>query len=225
MADAIDVSCPNCHKPLRVPAAVAGKTVRCKGCNGTFKVPAAARPADAPLPAKKVKKAALAQPDDEDDDTPGAAANPYGLIKNAEEEVARCPHCADVLDPPDTKICLTCGYDMLERRRHESRKTYDLTAGDWVAHHALTFVAVLGVAALITVIVLCVTHMGAVFTEIGLENDQEDPVTKRKGYVVPPGACSTPIIVGCLFGIWKLGKFAFKRIVFDWRPPETIKLS
>ena len=47
------------------------------------------------------------------------------------EDIPRCPFCAVELDPPDTKICLNCGYDLTSRKRHRTVKTYALTGGDY----------------------------------------------------------------------------------------------
>jgi hypothetical protein len=172
--------------------------------------------------AKKVKKASAADDArrraDDDNDT-----NPYGVTHD-DLDVARCPHCADVLDPPDTKVCLTCGYDLLARRRHESRKVWAPTFGDYAKHHLPAVGLLLVAAAFITLIVfIFLGYTGEAFREIGLENEQEDPVTKKKGFVVPPGACGLPVVVLSLFIVYKSGWFAIKRFFINWRPPENIK--
>ncbi len=148
------VSCPNCQKAIQVPAEAVGKKIKCKACQHVFAVPgdgppkptvakpatakpAAAKPATAkptspPPPPPPAANAPIPfkDDDDEDDDTPGAKIKSYGVTKNDDEDVARCPFCAVELDPPDTKICLNCGYDMTERKRHRTVKTYALTGGD-----------------------------------------------------------------------------------------------
>ena len=40
MPATVDVSCPHCGKSLKVPAELAGKRVKCKGCDEVFAVPA-----------------------------------------------------------------------------------------------------------------------------------------------------------------------------------------
>lgn len=216
MPDTIPVTCPSCKKGLQVPAALAGKTIKCKDCQAAFKVPAAAPPP------KKVKKAALAEPKgrhDEEDEN----ANPYGVIRNDEEDIARCPHCAIALDPPDTKICLNCGYDLLNRNRHESKKVYAHTAADYIIYHFLTFVAILFIAALIGLIVVCFFFMSDLFTYLGMQSETENEITKKKEFWFPPGACSVPIVVFSLFGLASSGRFVFKRLFVNWRPPEVAK--
>lgn len=223
MSDKIPVTCPHCEKAMQVPAALAGKTIRCKDCQTAFKVPDAGPlrfQDDAPVKAKKVKKAAVVRPDDEDEDE--ANPNPYGVTQD-DLGVARCPFCADVLDPPDTKICLSCGYDMLARRRHESKKTYPLTTGDYVKHHIGAVACVLVIAALVALNVVCYLEMRGWFEGSFLEKEEADPTTGKKEFWVGPGLCQVWIAVPSLFVMWKAGKFAFKRFVYDWRPPETVK--
>lgn len=218
MAETIQVTCPHCQKPLRVPAAVAGKTIRCKDCQTAFQVPGAAPADDAPVKAKKVKKATAAKPADDNDND----LNPYGVTKD-DLDVARCPFCAEVLDPPDTKVCLTCGYDLLARRRHESRKVYAYTFGDYFQHFLPAIGCVLVVAALVALNVVCYLNMRDWFEGSFLEKDNTNATTGKKEFWVGPGLCQVWIAVPSLFMMWKAGKFAFRRFVYDWRPPETLK--
>ncbi len=153
------VSCPNCQKAIQVPAEAAGKKIKCKACEHIFAVPgdgppkpatakpatakpAAAKPAaakprlvDEPSPPPPAPAANAPIPfkddDDEDDDTVGAKPKAYGMTKDEDEDVPRCPFCAIDLDPPDTKVCLNCGFDLVERKRHRTVKTYALTSGDY----------------------------------------------------------------------------------------------
>src|SRR5262245_54212951 len=126
-----EISCPECKKKIKVTAELAGKKVRCKGCNHVFPVPAAA----APRPAA-------------DDDDEGA--NPYALAESAKETVARCPHCAQVLDPPDAVICVNCGYNMRTRQRVSSKKVYETSSGEkfaWMLPGILCLAAIFVLAA------------------------------------------------------------------------------
>jgi len=253
MPETFPTRCPNCRTGFQVPASVAGKKIRCKNCQTVFVAaaapppgPAAARPAKPAAPAgetfkladdappagqaRVVKKAVPPQPApptedkvkrpyDEDEDTGPAE---YAVIKGA-DEVPRCPFCAKELDPPDTKICLNCGYDLLERRRHDSRKVYDLTAGDWIMHHLPAVACVVAIGILVAVDVICLMNMSDWFAGSFLESDDMDPNTGKKKFYLPPGVCTLWIIVPSLFMIWKCGVFAVKRFFVNWRPPETIK--
>lgn len=242
MADTIPVSCPSCAKGMKVPVAMAGKKIRCKECQTVLTVPTAggSKPATAkPAPAKPAKPAkpvgetfqladapkkpaapapaAKKPPVDDDDD-----ANPYGITAN-EFDTARCPFCAVELDPPDTAICLNCGYDMVQRRRHETKKIEAHTQGDYIKHLLPGIACAIVVLIFIAIIYFSLTNMGDLFRHIGLENDTKDDVTGEKKFDVPPGACSLPVIVASLFVIWKAGQFAFKRFVFNWRPVEVVQ--
>ena len=154
MAETINTNCPTCGKSFNVPTQYAGKTIRCKECQNTFKVPAASsaarkRSVRSPQPPSRRKAIAVEEETDlipfkeeeppakpqgyQDDDDLEDDDNPYGLI-TAGEEIARCPFCAAELDPPDTKVCLNCGYDMLQRRRRETLAVYETTQADYFIH-------------------------------------------------------------------------------------------
>jgi hypothetical protein len=214
MADTIPVTCPECEKQMQVPAKLAGKKIRCKGCEATIlvKEPKAAKPAPPSPPPPP------ARPADDDDEN----ADPYAAQKD-DLDIPRCPFCAKELDPPDTLICLNCGYDLVQRRRHESRKVHALTKGDYFKHHLPAIACTLVVIAFVTLIVLAVLHMGDLFAEVGLQDENEHPITKKKEFLFPPGACTLPFTVMSLFIIYKAGWFAFKRFVYQWKPIEKKK--
>jgi hypothetical protein len=209
MADTIPVKCPNCTKAMNVPLSVAGKKIRCKDCQSVLTVPA--NVPKAPEPAAKSPFA-----DDDDDKTA------YGAQKD-DLDIPRCPFCTRELDPPDTKICLNCGYDLIQRRRHESKKVHAHTTGDYFKYHLMTIVSFIIVCTVIAVMVIAFKKMGGMLEEIGLRNDQEDPITKQKGWIVPPGACLTPMTVISLYIIYRSGSFVFKRLVYKFKPPEITK--
>ena len=230
---------------MKVPVAMAGKKIRCKECQTVLTVPtpggskpatakpapakpagetfkladapkkpvAPKKPAAAPTPAPAAKKPPV---DDDEDD------NPYGITAN-EFDTARCPFCAVELDPPDTAICLNCGYDMVQRRRHETKKIEAHTQGDYIKHLLPGIACVIVVLIFIAIIYFSLTNMSDLFRRMDLEDDTENEVTKKKNFVVPPGACSLPVIVASLFVIWKAGQFAFKRFVYNWRPVEVVQ--
>lgn len=138
-----------------MPAEAAGKKIKCKACEHIFVVPggggpprpAVAKPAAAKPKPVAAKPRLVEEPpsppppaeasapipfaDDEDDDTPGAKPKAYDMPIDPNEDIPRCPFCAIDLDPPDTKVCLNCGYDLTERKRHRTVKTYALTGGDY----------------------------------------------------------------------------------------------
>lgn len=207
---------------MQVPAAVAGKKIRCKECETVIKVPAAA-PKVKKAKLEEEPKPAAAPPagrhDDDDED-----ANPYGRQED-DLDIPRCPFCAKELDPPDTLICLNCGYDLVQRRRHESKKVYALTTADYMKYHASTFACVFAVILFITLIVLSILYMPDLFIELDLQNEEENPITKKKEFMFPPGACTLPFVVMSLGIIFKAGSFAYNRIVYKWKPVEKKKVD
>ena len=212
MSAQIETTCPNCKKMLKVPEAAIGRVIRCKACDGMFEVPdAAAKPKPATVkpavakPAAAKPKVAVAKPaapkveepkaadaplgfakdDDDDDDNPNP--NPFGVVIEGEE--ARCPHCAVELDPPDTKVCLNCGYDLVERRRHGSKKIYEQTGGDYFKHWLPAILWGFMILMLVTVFIICCLKMGGWFEGSIFEKDDKNPTTNLPEYYLPPGAC------------------------------------
>ncbi len=221
MSAQIETSCPNCKKMLKVPDAAIGRVIRCKACDGMFEVadpkavakPAVAKPAAAKLtaPKPKVAKAKPAAPkaeepkpadapigfakdEDEDDDDDGP---PKAMKVVIEGEEARCPHCAKELDPPDTKVCMNCGYDLVERRRHGSKKIYEQTGGDYFKHWLPAILWGFMMLMMTTVFIICCIYMGRWFEGSIFEKDEKNPTTNLPEYYLPPGAC-----LMCCFVIW-----------------------
>lgn len=252
MSPTLDVTCPNCNKEIKVPVEFAGKSIRCKDCKTAFRVPgaasatpakparpAAARPAapvaakpvsakpadpNAPIPFKEEeppppppapKRAPI---DDDDDDNP----NPYGVTHD-DLDVPRCPFCAKELDPPDTKVCLNCGYDLLQRRRHDTRKVYETTTGDYLLHWLPGVACVLAAIVLIALAVVCSLNMSTWLTGSFLDSDEKNEITGKPVFYVPPFCFNIWIGVICVWLSYKALKFAFARLVIKWRPEEVVK--
>lgn len=242
MADTVAVTCPHCTHAMTVPGTLAGKKIKCKKCNGIVPVPEAGgggtlKFADEPpkpgkakpvaKAAKPVAKAAPAKPEEATASRPAPEGfdedgNPYGVTAD-DLDVPRCPFCAYELDPPDTKICFNCGFNLLERRRHESRKVYEHTTGDFVIYHLTTVLAFFVVFFLIFLIVFCYIMMPTWFEGSIFEMDEINPDTQKKKMYAPPGVCTLWIVVPSLFGIWKAGKFAITKLIYRIKPPEKIK--
>ena len=242
MPGTLTISCPQCGKAFAVPAEVAGKRVRCKSCQTVVTVPAAgaapappvaravpvravpaARPADAPIPFKPEAPApaVAAKPppaaDDEDDDP-----NPYGVIKD-DLDVPRCPFCASELDSPEATVCKECGYNLTERRRHESKKVYELTFGDYAAHVGPAIACVIVVIGVLALDIYCFLNMRDWLTGSFLDEQSKSEITGTQNFIVPPYCFNLWIGVMSAFVCWVSGKFAFKRLVYNSRPTERIK--
>jgi hypothetical protein len=183
---------------MKVPATLAGKKIKCKGCAQVVAVPA-------PKPAAPAKPALL----DEEDDGP----KQYGLIDD--DIGVRCPHCAGELQAGQV-ICLNCGYNTVTRQRVESKKTYEITSGDYFKW---LFPGFLAAGTVITIVILDVVwifmipwlfeYMG--FAEVG---------APRLNYLNP---CSFWTVVLSFFIIVPCFIFAMRRLVFNPTPPEIVK--
>ncbi len=245
MSAPLDVACPNCRKELKVPPEFAGKSIRCKDCKTAFKVPggpAPARPVAAkpagPAPARPVAarsadpnapipfqdEPAPKKPDDDEDEdlAPGQIANPYGVVKG-DEDIPRCPFCAVELDPPDTKVCLHCGYDLLQRKRHDARVVYQTTAGDYFMHWLPAFACILAIGALVTISVICGLNMYSWLEGSFLDSEEKNDITGKTKFYLPPFCFNIWIWVISAWLSFKAGKFAYRRLVLNWRPEEKRK--
>jgi len=210
MAETIQITCTACQKKLKVPGTAAGKKVRCKACQAVVAVPAAAKP---DLSA-------------EDAD----AQNPYGVTY--ESDAPRCPYCAHDVDPPDARICLNCGYDLVERARRASVEVYPRTAADFILWHLPTLGALLGIAALVGGFLyyhyllpdklLSEQWATAIKRDRWSYFDADD--AEAAGWLFHWAIEVWLIVIG-LFLSYRLGRFAFSRLFFHFLPPEKYKLK
>ncbi|MBY0525030.1 MAG: zinc-ribbon domain-containing protein [Gemmataceae bacterium] len=197
MATPLVVACPECQKQIKATDELKGKKVRCKGCGHIFVLepPAAHKPAK-PAPAK-----AAAKDDDED-------ANPYGL-KDAEEVVPRCPHCAKELDAADAVICVNCGYNTVTRQRVATRKVVETTGGDqmmWLMP---------GMVCVGVILVLIILDLIYVFLVPGWVKGGDYEFI---GY----GGFRLWFVIGSVFFMFFAGKFAVQRLILHPVPPERV---
>ncbi len=195
MAD-IQISCPECGNKRGVPEQLVGKKIKCKKCQAVFVVKAASAKSatsrsDGAIPIKK---------EEEDDRTAYALRD--------ESLATRCPFCALPMDPPDAKICLNCGYDMLKRRRVDRKVVYERTFADYLLWHLPT----IGLT-LLVFIVIGVT----IFLCIRVYPEQFDNA------VLPPGCFQVWTVIIMLFVVYKSGRFIVRRLFREFNPPEKEK--
>ena len=234
MATTITTVCPNCDGTLILPMAAAGKRVKCKHCGGAVPVPGVAaevKPAAKPAAPKPVVKAAPPPPpppsedanaplkfkDDDDENE-----NPYGVV--AESDVPRCPHCANELDPPDTKICLNCGYDLLTRQRHKSKKVYETTTQDKLQYRMPAFIWI-GVLILL-IIVTASFWMNMESWMIGgmLDNEKPNEATGRPTFIIGPNCFNVFMTVFVAFMMWMGIRVIVDKLIIHPNPAEIEKL-
>lgn len=229
MADTLDVSCPSCGKGLKVPAALAGKKVKCKGCDTTFAVPApkpakapaaAAKPAAPPPPPPAPEKKSPFADDDEDEYDEQGRLKGMGVVK--ESDAPRCPHCTKELDPPDAVVCIHCGFNNQTRIKSETKRVIAADSTDWISHLAPGIICLLIVIGLVVGDVVCLLNMDDWLKGSFLEMDEKDILGNKKMFV-KPGAFTAMIIAISIVPIIPLTRFAFRRLVLNYKPEEKVK--
>jgi predicted Zn finger-like uncharacterized protein len=227
MATTLVVSCPQCHKQFKVPEEYQGKRIRCKECGTTFAAQAApagkrgsperADQARAPTgpakaspkragqpvrPARTQGTGAAAPPKEED------ASKPYDVT--GLDMARRCPHCAAEMENDEAIVCLNCGYNTRNREHLATTRTFAPTGLDWfwwLLPGALCVVAVLALIGF------------EAFIWLGLEKAVASSWMEFFSHF----SVKLWSLVLSLFGIWFAGRFAVKRLIFHFRPPEIVK--
>jgi hypothetical protein len=250
MATTIVITCPQCTKQVKGPADLTGKKVRCKGCGETFTVPAGSKPraqGTRPPPGKgapkKAKGSAPPAPapkahEDEDSNpytfmeeeaalaaitqgsTPKAPeapakkpasddeeSNPYGVTEL--DLAPRCPHCAQEMEDEDAIICLHCGYNTRTRTLPETKRIHYTTPMEWFLWLLPGIGCFLGVVALGGFIYWFVWGLQDMWDRW----DEKMPASFSMG-------TRLWVSVMAIGGMWFLGKFAFKRLILNPKPPE-----
>ena len=229
MAAGIRITCPKCQQQMTVPESVRGKKVRCKNCEGVIPVPAQAAAPAGPKPQDQRITTAKAQQSSqqaEDDD----GKNPFSLTETS--LAPRCPHCAYELDPPDSKVCLHCGYHMVRRRRIASVTTFERTGMDWFMWLLPAFLMIILALCLIG---YCFFHHiwlpEMVLSAKDVKEIERYRINPFSDYAKWDEAMSLlfywPIQMWLFLILGYAGyrclKFAFRRLIFDYLPPETLK--
>ena len=224
MTATISITCPSCNKNMVGPAAGLGKKIKCKACSHVFvakgeetKTPAAKGVAKKPVPAPVAKnKAPAANPKQEidknrmmdpDDPDPGKG---YGFEEAPAESVARCPQCAYELESAEAIVCLTCGYNLLTRTRLHMKKTYETNFMDWVFWLTPPISSTIGCLLCISFFIFLWTYLKWWWGDWWFSH------------------FSIQIWFSVFaLGRWKRpaysGKFAFKRFIYEFHPPEKVK--
>lgn len=225
MAEPIDITCPECAKPMKVPGEFVGQRIRCRACGERFYVRTgeekeeddspgmmAMIEEEQPKPEKK-KPAAKKKPakpaprkdDDEEDD----GKKEYGYTET--ELGHRCPECANEMDSEDAIICLYCGYNTVTRLRPVVKKMVAYTFWDWFFWLAPPILALLGIPTLIGIDVwYCLSF--------SYEADKE-----RWYWFLSYGGIKLWMVIISMFFMFLLARFALKRLIWHPKPPEKIK--
>jgi hypothetical protein len=223
MATTILLICPECNKQIKAPDNVLGKRVRCKFCQAAFVAskgggskpadgkagkPSAGKSAKAPVGKPAAGKPAKSAVGDEDDD------NPYKLTDVS--MAPRCPNCANEMEDEEAIICLTCGYNTRTRELAKTVKTYDNTAGDY-------FLWLLpGIACALAVLFLIGFNVWYLLKIDDVISWDNDPFFLGMWTI---SGIKLWVVIMSLGLIWLAGRFAVKRLIFNYTPPEVEKLK
>ena len=206
MAAMIVITCPECKKQLKGPAELQGKRVRCKSCGQVFAVRAAApgkaAPATKKTPVQAPKATAPPPPSEEE-----SAKNPYQLTDILQSN--RCPQCAAEFESSESIICLNCGYNTRTLQRMSTVRTFAHTPLDWSIWLAPGILCALAVLALIGLV--CFLWIPA-----GLESVAGEAWWGHFSVQIYGTALAAGVA-------WLAGKFAYRRLVLNTRPPEKLK--
>jgi hypothetical protein len=225
MAEPIAISCPDCDKPMKVPAEFVGQRIRCKACGNRFTVRTGAekeeeddggmllplvedeppKPAKKPAAKKPAAKKAARKDDDDDDD----GSKEYGYTET--DLGHRCPECANEMDSPEAIICLHCGYNTITRIRPEVKKTIAFTFWDWLFWLAPPILSLLSVFVLIGLDVwYCLSF--------DYERDKE-----KWYWFLSYGGIKLWLVIISMGIMFFAIRFGLKRLIWHPKPPEKIK--
>lgn len=219
MATTFVISCNECEKQFNVSQEMVGKKIRCKECGNVLVVK---KPRKSLLEDDKKKekpkdasKTADAKPknlllDDEEENK-----DPYQIIID-DEGIARCPNCAKELESLEATICLNCGYNTVTRGRHERVAVYEATSEDKFHWWLPGILCCVGILVLIGISIFCSVNTKE-WMKDGWFYDEEKP---EKPYMVKPGCFIFGNIMITFFACLALGRFAYKRLVVNNKPPE-----
>jgi DNA-directed RNA polymerase subunit RPC12/RpoP len=216
------ITCPKCVKKFKGRDDLAGKKIKCPFCAHPFVVPAetaikqaapvsgpaakeSAKPAaamNAPIPFADEKNKRVGW-DEEDEDQ-----NPYGITHL--DLTPRCPHCAKELLSADAVVCVYCGYNTLTRKHGETKKILETSGHDHLMHLMPGLLAAGGI--LFLIILVGVFSLAWPDWVAGGTLDFSDHESLRMWFAVIAG-----------FVCFGLGRFAYKRIILEPKPPERVK--
>jgi hypothetical protein len=111
---------------------------------------------------------------------------------------------------------------LVERRRHSSVKTVDYTATDWILHLGPGVLAALTVLGLAAFDYYVMSNMREWMTGGLLDSGEKDKITEQTIFYIPPYCFNLWIGVFTVYIMYLSGKFAYRRLYLDWRPPEKV---
>jgi len=215
MAEKVTIICPECAKSFPAPAEIVGRKIRCKNCGKAFVAKKAEdlglgtakrQPAE---PTKPAEDGIIPFKDDDDEDD----GKPYEVT--SVDMAPRCPECANELESEEDVICLHCGFNLRTRVRAQTRVVKDVSGGAlfmWLLPgilSALVFFTGLGL-----VILRVVTWL--------MWDPASDPDKPSRMWINCVNCCALWWCIFWIWIMWKSGRFAIKRLIFQNQPPEEV---
>jgi hypothetical protein len=212
----LTITCPRCSKKFKGKPDLYGKRVRCPGCAGAFVVPS---------PDQKIDEKQLKNVIDVKDFEMSAEADPRTAIQAAgprrlfdddegpaqyivteEEDIPRCPHCANPLESADSIVCLYCGYNTATRTWGKIKKSVETTSRDRVLWLLPGFICL---AVILLQMIACLYYCIVLPATLGL------------GWQwLGSEAVKIWMVFINLAIMWPLGFFAYLRLVLHPTPPD-----
>lgn len=207
MPQTINTPCPSCGKTFKVPEQYLGKKVRCKRCQTIFLI-------EDPDELLEEEEPIRLDFDDGGVDEEEERDDAYGLTTI--DLTPRCAECAHELEDENQIICLNCGYNHKTRTRVQTKKVYETKGTDVFMWLLPGILCVIGIIILIVVDVVCYMNMKKWLSGTFLQAEDGD-------WYIKPGAFILYTILISLIFIIPLGRFAYKRLVINNKPPEIEK--
>ncbi len=138
-----------------------------------------------------------------------------GPVKNFQEFVEYARRAKE-LESLEAVICLHCGYNTVTRQREASRAVHEATGEDKFHWWLPGILCCVGILVTIGLCIFCCFKTRA-WMKDGWFWDDEKP---ENPYMVKPGCFMFGAIMLSLFICLALGRFAYRRLVLDYKPPE-----
>jgi DNA-directed RNA polymerase subunit RPC12/RpoP len=201
------IACPKCNKTFRGNEEVKNKRIRCPACGVGFVVKEFVAGGAAPAKAKPKSEPA---PEEKEEENPDDDANPYGV--GTVSIAARCPNCANEMESEAAIICLYCGYNTQTRTLGQTTRTVQQTGSDrikWLMPGIGCFFGLL----------LLVLFQNYYTLNLAASFRTEDGWLWSMLSSEPLFLWLTLISAAVL---WIIGRFVFKRLILEPKPPESI---
>jgi hypothetical protein len=218
MADAPPIiTCPRCEKKFKGKVELFGKRIRCPGCSKPFVVPSP----DSKIDEKDLKNILDFK---EDDDVKAAEEIKKGIQipmgrrffeddgpaqydVTHEDDIPRCPNCANPLESADAVVCLYCGYNTSTRTWGKTKKVLQSTSGDQVMWLLPAFICAF---------VIFLQMIGCLYYCLILP----EQLGENWWNWVTHESMRMWLVILNLFIMWPLGYIAYSRLVVNPTPPE-----